>query len=136
MKQGIFQLIYFTYLHNQLLIGLVLAGAASLFLLIRKPERRYVWFLLGFAVLAFHFSYQKHIVDQLADQTVATVFLDDGGASYRRLLDLFLYHFLPFLFWLIGWGSIILGIFDPPRLMPKFIREKLGLEKREKETAK
>lgn len=112
MKQGLFQLIYFTYLHNQLVIGFLLAFLASLFLLIKKPERRQVWFLLGFLILILHFEYQKHIVQDLADQTISTVFLEEGNDKWRRLTKLALYHFTPFVLWLSGWTSIILGLFN------------------------
>lgn len=112
MKQGLFQLIYFTYLHNQLVIGLALACLASLFLLIKKPQRRYVWFFIGFLILILHFEYQKHIVKDLADQTIATLFLEEGNYRWRWLTKVGLYHLTPLLLWLGGWASVVAGIFN------------------------
>lgn len=111
MKQGLFQLIYFTYLHNQLVIGFLLALIGSLLMLIKKSERRYIWFFLGFLFLIFHFEYQKHIVQDLADQTISTLFLEAGHDRWRRLTGLVIYHFVPLALWLSGWTGIILGIF-------------------------
>ncbi len=110
MKQGLFQLIYFTYIHNQLLIGLAVALISSLLLLLKKPQRRYVWFLLGFLFLIIHFEYQKHIVKDLTEQTIATLFLEEGYYRGRWLTRVALYHLVPFLLWLAGWGNIILGL--------------------------
>lgn len=113
MKQGLFQLIYFTYLHNQLAIGLLVAALVSLFLLIKKPSRRYIFFFLGFLLLLFHFEYQKHIVQDLAEQTIATLFLEEGHYRWRWLTKVSIYHLAPFLLWLSGWGGVILGLIDP-----------------------
>ncbi|MDO5561159.1 MAG: hypothetical protein Q4G02_00040 [bacterium] len=113
MKQGLFQLIYFTYLHNQLAIGLALAALVSLFILIKKPARRYVFFFIGFILLLLHFEYQKHIVQDLAEQTISTLFLEEGHYRWRWFTKVTLYHLTPFLLWLAGWGSVILGILNP-----------------------
>ena len=112
LGQGIFQLIYFTYLHNQLVIGMLAAALVSLWLLIKKPTRQLVFFFLGFLILIFHFEYQKHIVQDLADQTISTLFLEEGHYRFRWLTKVAIYHGLPLLMWLAGWGSIILGLIN------------------------
>ncbi len=112
MKQGLFQLIYFTYLHNQLAIGLIIAALVALILLLKKPQRQYVFFFLGFLLLILHFEYQKHIVKDLADQTIATLFLEEGNYRFRWLTKVGLYHLVPLIMWLLGWGSIILGLLN------------------------
>ncbi|MBQ6154384.1 hypothetical protein IJI99_00700 [bacterium] len=112
MKQGIFQLIYFTYLHNELVIGLCLALAATIICLIKKPTRQLVFFLLGFLMLIFHFEYQKYIVQGLADQTIATLFLEEGHYRGRWLTQVAIYHLVPLLLWLTGWGCVILGLLN------------------------
>lgn len=112
MKQGIFQLIYFTYLHNELVIGLFLALLASIICLIKKPTRQLVFFLLGFLCLILQFEYQKHIVQGLAEQTIATLFLEEGHYRGRWLTQVAIYHLVPLLLWLAGWGCVILGIIN------------------------
>lgn len=112
MKQGLFHLFYFTYLHNQLVIGLAIAAIVALILLIKKPQRRLVFFFLGFLLLILHFEYQKHIVQDLAEQTIATLFLEEGNYRFRWLTKVSLYHLVPFLLWLSGWGSLVLGLID------------------------
>ncbi len=110
LKQGVFQLFYFTYLHNELAIGLAIVCLISLLLLIKKPQRQLVFFFLGFLILLFHFEYQKHIVQDLADQTVATLFLEEGYYRGRWLVKVMIYHFIPLILWLTGWGSLTIAL--------------------------
>ena len=113
MKQGLFQLVYFTFLHNELAIGFALLAIVSLVILIKKPARRYVFFFVGFLILLFHFEYNKHIVKDLADQTVSTVFLEEGNYKARWLTNGLIYHAVPTVLWLIGWLGIALGVINP-----------------------
>jgi hypothetical protein len=55
-------------------------------------------------------------VDDLAEQTVNTLFLEEGHFQLRWLVNTSIYHFLPLLFWLSGWASVILGITGVPKL--------------------
>ncbi|MBQ6437975.1 hypothetical protein IJJ12_01165 [bacterium] len=112
LGQGIFQLIYFTYLHNQLVIGFLLTAGVALYALIKKPTRERVFWFVGFLVLMLHFEYQKHIVADLADQTIATLFLEEGHYRFRWLTQVFIYHAIPLVMWLVGWGSVILGLWE------------------------
>ena len=113
MERGFFYLFYFTFLHNSEVIAYVLVAAISLVMLLKKPSRRYTFFLIGFLVLAFLFEYDKHIVKDLADQTVDTLFLEEGNYRLQWFTKNIFYHIAPFILWIVGWGSVILGITNP-----------------------
>jgi 4-hydroxybenzoate polyprenyltransferase len=113
MKQGLFQLVYFTFLHNSLAIGLAVAAGVALLMLIKRPQRKYVFFFVGFLILLFQFEYDKHIVKDLAEQTVGTVFLEEGNYRARWLTQAAIYHLVPTVLWVVGWGGVVLGVLDP-----------------------
>lgn len=131
MKQGLFQLVYFTFLHNELAIGLAVVALISLIILIKKPSRQYVFFFIGFLILLFHFEYNKHIVQDLADQTVSTVFLEEGNYRARWATNGLIYHFIPTLLWLAGWGSIALALINPQfKKLAEFLKKKFSKNKK------
>ncbi len=112
IKQGLIQLIYSTFLHNSEVIALTVAIAISLLLLLRKPERIYVLFLLGFTLLLARFEYLKHVVDPLYKQTVGVVITEQGEyLKTRRLMDLFFNDLVPLALYIFGWGSIFSAMF-------------------------
>ncbi|MDR0462918.1 MAG: hypothetical protein LBG64_01725 [Pseudomonadales bacterium] len=96
----------------------------SLILLIKKPERRTVFFLIGFGMMAIHFWYNKHIVQNLADQTVNTVFFEGGYYRGQWLTEAIFYHLFPLVMWIISWGSIFLAVVNPKF---KFMAKKKSL---------
>ena len=111
VKQGIVQLIYATFLHNSQVLALSFGLVMTLILLFKKPKRLYLFFFLGFAFLIAHFEYLKHIVDPLQKQTVGVVITEEGFSRTRRWIDLFFNDIVPLAMYLIGWGSIFIGIF-------------------------
>ena len=112
MWSGVFRFLSNTYIHNQLVIGLALALVAAFVALYRQPSRQHIYFFIGFLVLILHFEYQKHIVADLADQTLFALFEAEAHYRGRWLTKVFLYHLVPFLLWLLGWGSVVLGILN------------------------
>jgi hypothetical protein len=110
LKTGIFQLFYFTFLHNADAIAYLIGILFVFTLLIKKPHRSLVLFLLSFILLEMRFQYMKHIVDPLYDQTVGAML--QGGTFFRtrRILDLFINDLIPMILYLGGWGSMLLGI--------------------------
>ena len=112
MWDNLFQFVCATYIHNYEVIGFTMATLAALVGLLVKPNRRHVLFFVGFLVLTLHFEYYKHISDGLRDQTLATLFMEEAHYRGRWLTTVFIQHVIPFAFWLIGWGSICLGLSD------------------------
>ena len=110
LKVGLLSTIYTIWLHNNLAIGLILAIGISALLLIFKPKRRLVFFLLGFILLLLQFEYQKHFGKALEEQTINSVILQGKSLRARSVMEDFFQKLIPFVFWLSGWGLIFLGI--------------------------
>lgn len=110
VQQGMIQLIYSTFLHNSQAIAFFIGIIVSLLLLLKKPERIYVLFLIGFTVLFIRFEYLKHIADPLQQQTVGVVVTDQGYQRTRRLIDIFINDLVPLAMYLIGWASLFLAM--------------------------
>lgn len=110
IKQGIIQLIYSTFLHNSEALAFFAGIICALILLLRKPKRIYVLFLIGFTALFIRFEYLKHIVDPLQQQTVGVVVTEQGYQRTRRLIDILINDLLPLGMYFLGWGSIFLAM--------------------------
>jgi hypothetical protein len=111
IQQGIGQLIYATFLHNNEIIAFSLGILITLFLLFRRPRRVYLFFLIAFVCLLIRFEYLKHIVDPLSQQTIGVVVTEEGHWRTRKWLDLFFNNFIPLVLYLLGWGSMFIGLF-------------------------
>lgn len=110
LRQGILSAIYSTWLHNSLAIGLVLGIGLTAILLIFKPKRKYVFFLLGFILLLLQFEYQKHFGKALEDQTIIAVIGQGESPGARSLVRQVFSKAIPFLLWFFGWGLVFLGV--------------------------
>ncbi|MGD9129276.1 MAG: hypothetical protein PVJ09_02205 [Candidatus Woesebacteria bacterium] len=110
LKTGLARLVYLTFLHNSDAIALFLGIILALVLLLRKPRRVYVFFLLAFVLLLARFEYLKHVVDPLQEQTVTTVIQEEGHHRAKRWFDVFFNDFVPMILYLSGWGTLFLGI--------------------------
>ena len=110
LKAGIFQFLYFTFLHNADAVAYAVGVLFAFLLLLKQPRRRFVLFLLGFLMLELRFQYLKHIVDPLYDQTVGAML--QGGTFFRtrRLLDIAMNDLAPMALYFGGWGSLFLGM--------------------------
>lgn len=110
LKVGILGTIYAIWLHNNLAIGLVLGIGISALLLIFKPKRRLVFFLLGFILLLLQFEYQKHFGKALEEQTINSVILQGESLRAKSVMEDFFQKLIPFVLWLGGWGMVFLGL--------------------------
>ena len=110
LKVGLLSTIYSTWLHNNLAIGLILAIVVVVLLLVFKPKRKYVFFLLGFTFLLLQFEYQKHFGKALEEQTINSVILQGESFRARSVMEDFFQKLIPFALWLGGWGMVFLGI--------------------------
>jgi len=107
----LFDLIYFTWLHNSEAIAYFIGCVITLVLQFIKPRRLNLLFFIGFLLLLLEFQYVKHIVEPLEQQTLQTV-LQQGasGARFTKLTGIFLEKLIPFGLYLGGWGAILSGI--------------------------
>ncbi len=110
IQQGLFQLVYATFLHNSEAIALFVGIVISLFLLYKKPVRVYLYFLLGFTFLLARFEYLKHVVDPLHAQTVGIVVTEEGFYRTRRAFDIFFNDLVPMGLYVLGWGGLFMGV--------------------------
>ena len=111
LQQGLFNLAYFTWLHNSQVVAYFVGIIITLFLQFKKPSRRNLFFFVGFLVLLLNFEYQKHFIDPLLEQTMQAV-LEQGATAtrFKRLSNFFFQKFIPFASYLVGWGSIFLAM--------------------------
>lgn len=114
--------VYATINHNLPIMVYVVGAVFILLLLFLRPNRKLVFFFVGFALLAFNFEYMKHIASGLQEQTRITV--ESTGyqsVNGRRLMDLVFQYAIPFGSYLGGWGMMFLGIVFSVLPMPKFL---------------
>lgn len=111
LQQGIFNLIYFTWLHNSQAIAYFFGAILALYLQYKKPSRKNLFFFLAFLILSIEFQYTKHILENLESQTLQAV-LEQGAQATRftRLTKLLLQKFIPIFLYLSGWGSLFFSI--------------------------
>lgn len=112
LQQGLFNLIYFTWLHNSQAIAYFFGIILTLYLQFKNPNRKNLLFFVGFLFLFINFEYQKHFVDPILEQTLQTV-LEQGatGQRFQQITNLFLQKIIPFSMYIIGWGSIFWALF-------------------------
>jgi len=109
-QQGLFQLVYWTWLHNYQVIALGFGCLLAIGLMLYKPKRIYMIFLLGFFLLILQFEYLKHFQEHLEEQTIQTVVLQEGQSKIKKAISLFFDRLIPFGLYLGGWGMIFLGM--------------------------
>ena len=110
LQSNLFDLVYWTFLHNSEAIALFLSIAVAVGLLLWRPRREYVLWLVGFTLLLFRFEYLKHVVDPLFNQTLEVVIRTEGHYRARKLMDIFFYDVVPLLLYVGGWISIWVGM--------------------------
>lgn len=118
LSQGLLRTLYLTFSHNELVTAYVIGLVISAIMAFKKPSRYHLMLLMGFAVLAFNFEYDKHIIDGLRDQTMVSIISDPGkhfGA--QRFISLVITELVPVMLYVFGWGMIFAaiitqGVFD------------------------
>lgn len=111
LQKGLFDLMYFTWLHNSEALAYFAGCILTLFLQFKKPSRTYLLLFIGFLLLLLQFQYLKHIVEPLEQQTLQTV-LQQGsqGLRFSRITSIVLNKIIPIGLYLGGWGSIFWAI--------------------------
>lgn len=111
LTDNLIHTLYLTFAHNYLLFAYLAGLIISLAIAIHKPSRFALLLVLGFAILAFSFEYDKHIAEGLRAQTLASLITGEGHYRARKLIDLVIGELLPMFFYISGWGFIYLAIF-------------------------
>ncbi|OGY27488.1 MAG: hypothetical protein A3F33_03145 [Candidatus Woykebacteria bacterium RIFCSPHIGHO2_12_FULL_43_10] len=112
LVSNLFNGLYLLFNHNSVVLayfcGLVISALISLF----RPSRLAFLFTLAFGVLAFGYEYDKHLIEPLREQTLATIAPTPGThLKAARLISLFLSELLPVFLFILGWGLLFVGIF-------------------------
>ena len=106
LTSGIINTVFLTFLHNQYAIAFLSGALISLALLIYKPSRYPIFLLIGFTILLIGFEYDKHIIQPLQDQTIASLGVGDSDTSAKLLLLRTFQKLIPIGFFTVGWGLI------------------------------
>ncbi len=105
------QTLYLTFTHNKELMGYVLGFVIMTIVSLIKPTRSHLLVTFGFLILGFGFEYDKHIINGLRDQTINALQVGQGVSATRlNYVNIFLTHLLPIIFWLTGWGILLIGL--------------------------
>lgn len=111
LSEGIINTVFLTFLHNQYAIAFLCGAILSVIALLIKPSRIPVLLLIGFTTLLVGFEYDKHIIQPLQDQTLNSLGLAESEGSASTLVVRTFQKLLPVFFFVVGWGSLFLGIF-------------------------
>ncbi len=109
-QQGLFYLLYWTWLHNYQVIALAFGCLLAVGLLFKNPKRLYLLFFLGFLLLIFQFEYLKHFQAHLEEQALQTTVFTQNQGKAKKAIELFFTRLVPFSLYLGGWGLIFLGM--------------------------
>lgn len=111
LSQGIIRTIYLTFAHNELVLAYVTGLVISAVMAFKRPNRFFLLLLIGFAILAFNFEYDKHIIDALREQTL-TAIVTDPGKHFRaqRFISIVISELVPVVLFLAGWGCIFMAL--------------------------
>jgi len=105
------QTIYLTFTHNKELMGYVLGFVVMALTTLIKPNRSNFLITFGFLILGFGFEYDKHIINGLREQTINSLLVGNGASAVNlNQINIFLTHLLPIIFWLTGWGVMLIGL--------------------------
>lgn len=110
-QTAISQTLFWTINHNLPVMTYVFGAVLMVALLLFRPRRVFILFLLGFILLAFNFEYVKHIQDALLEQTQSAV-ASTGyqSAKGQKIMDRFFNDVVPFGTYVFGWILIFFGI--------------------------
>jgi len=111
LESAYIQTIYITFAHNKELMGYVLGFMIMTLVSLVKPTRSHLLVTFGFLLLGFGFEYDKHIINDLRQQTINALAVGNGvSATQINMVNIFLTHILPIIIWFTGWGVLLIGL--------------------------
>ncbi len=121
IKQNLIITLYLSFTHNYILFAYLTGLFISIIIAIKRPSRFIILMLIGFAILAFSFEYDKHIIVSFRDQTMTSLITETPHYRLQKYINLIISEAIPILLYLTGWIFIYSGIITA------------GLQKRKKE---
>lgn len=121
IKQNLIITLYLSFTHNYILFAYLTGLFISIIIAIKHPSRFIILLLIGFAILAFSFEYDKHIIVSFRDQTMTSLITETPHYRLQKYINLTISEAIPILLYLTGWIFIYSGIITA------------GLQKRKKE---
>ncbi len=110
LTYGFIHTVYATFIHNYILFAYLLGLSIALILAFKKPSRYSFFLILGFAVLAFSFEYDKHIIEGLREQTLQSLIIEKPHYTAQKWVSVFISEILPLFFYALGWLLIYIAI--------------------------
>jgi hypothetical protein len=111
LSQNIVHTIYLTFAHNYILLAYLIGLAISVMMALKKPSRYATLLILGFAILAFSFEYDKHIIDGLREQTINSLITVQQHNKVQKLTTTLITDVAPLVFYIGGWVVLFIAIF-------------------------
>lgn len=110
LSQNIIHTIYLTFAHNYILFAYLFGLFISVVMSLKKPSRYATLLILGFAILAFSFEYDKHIIDGLREQTLNSLITVKQHYKVQKWTTVMLTEIAPICLYIGGWVLIYLAI--------------------------
>lgn len=102
--------LYLLFTHNYILAAYLFGLLLALGLAVIRPSRFAILLIVGFAVLAFSFEYDKHIVEGLREQTLQSVVAGETHRRATKWIDVIIGELMPIVLYSFGWFLIYLAI--------------------------
>lgn len=103
--------LYLLFNHNSVVLAYFFGLLVCAIISFLRPSRAAFAITASFAILVFSFEYDKHIIEPLRTQTLATIIPTQGThLKATKIIDLFLSELLPVIFYLLGWGLLTTSI--------------------------
>lgn len=110
LSANLIHTIYALFIHNYILFAYLLGLGISVLVALKRPNRSILLMILGFAILAFSFEYDKHIIEGLREQTLNSIITVESHFTAQRWINTIIGEVLPIFFYISGWVMIYLGI--------------------------
>jgi len=110
LSQNIIHTIYLTFAHNYILLAYLIGLGISVIMALRKPSRYATLLILGFAILAFSFEYDKHIIDGLRQQTINSLITVQQHNKVNKWTTALITDIAPLVLYIGGWVLLFIAM--------------------------
>jgi hypothetical protein len=110
LSSNIIHTIYLTFAHNDVLFAYLVGLVIAVVMALKRPSRFATLLILGFAVLAFSFEYDKHIIVGLRDQTIGSLITEKPHFKVQKFTDELISEIMPIVFYIGGWAIIFTAL--------------------------